>query len=333
MARIKAKAADPLLARPRTRFDLAALSPGELASESGLAALKAALSTREGELVVHAARLIREHGVSGLEDELVAAYRALSGPKKSADPGCLAKEALLRTLDASDYFDAALFADAAVYTQLDRGKTVTRDSAGRVRACGVLGLARLGHPDLWPIFGARLADPEASVRFATAGAIAHRGQRDGAGLLLLKLGVGDADPNVVMECLRALFVLASDLAVPAAQRLLTEADLNTRELTLQALGTASDDRALAVLHDELERHSLGHERAPIIEALGLSVRPRARELLFALIVDGSKADAEAAVRVLTIHRYDERLVAQLREAVEENGSRELATQLARELAR
>lgn len=321
------------MARVKTKdVDLEALTPSELGSDSGHAALKGALSSREVDLVVHAARLIREHAVSGLDDALVAAYQALSGPKKSADSGCLAKESLLRALDAGEYLDAALFADAAVYTQLDRGKTVTRDSGGRVRACGVLGLARLGHTDLWPIFGARLADPEASVRFATAGAIAHRGERDGAGLLLLKLGVGDADPNVVMECLRALFVLAPDLAVPAAQRLLAGTDVNTRELTLQALGTASDDRALLVLRDELERHSLGHERVPIIEALGLSVRPRARELLLQLIVDGSKADAEAAVRVLTIHRYDERLVAQLREAVEENGSRELATLLARELA-
>ncbi|MEY4515132.1 MAG: hypothetical protein RLZZ450_7254 [Pseudomonadota bacterium] len=311
---------------------LDAMAPTELASDTGRAALKAALSSREADLVVQAARLIREHGVSGLDDELAAVYKSLAGPKKSADPGCLAKEALLRSLDAGDYFDASLFAEAAAYTQLDRSKTVTRDSAGRVRARGVLGLARLGHPDLWPIFGARLADPEASVRFATAGAIAHRGQRDGAGLLLLKLGAGDVDPNVVMECLRALFVLASDLAVPAAQRLLAGADANTRELTLQALGTANDDRALAVLHDELERHSLSHERTPIIEALGLSVRPRARELLLGLIVDGSKADAEAAVRILSIHRYDERLVSLLRQAVEDNGSTQLEAQLARELS-
>jgi hypothetical protein len=321
MARTKTKAAD-----------LAALSAAELGSDAGAAALTAALASREAEQVVQASRLIREHAVSGLEEALVAAYRALAGPKKSADPGCLAKEALLAALDAAEYFDASLFAEAAGATQLDRGKTVTRDSAGRVRARGVLGLARLGHADLWPIFGARLADPDASVRFATAAAIAHRGQREGAGLLLLKLGVGDADKHVVMECLRALFVLAADLALPAARRLLGEADANTRELTLQALGTANDDRALDVLREELERQTLAHERVPIVEALGLSVRPRARELLLGLIVDGSRADAEAALRALTIHRYDERLVAQLREAVAENGAAALVALLERELS-
>jgi len=316
-----------------TGVDLRTLasSPAVLSSEAGRAALTSALASRVAEPVIDAARLIREHGVSGLEDALVAAYRALAGPKKSADPGCLAKEAVLAALDANDYFDASLFADAAACTQLDRGKTVTRDSAGRVRARGVLGLARLGHPDLWPIFGARLADPEPSVRFATASAIAHRGQREGAGLLLLKLGVGDADPNVTMECLRALFALAGDLAVPAAQRLLAEDDPSTRELTLQALGTASDDRALAVLQDELERRTLAESRAPVVEALGLSVRPRARELLLGLVADGGDADARAALRALTIHRYDQRLIAQLREAVEQNGSAQLEALLEREL--
>jgi hypothetical protein len=323
------------MARSKAKdIDLGALAraPAELASEAGRASLRAALASRVPEPVIDAARLIREHGVTGLEEDLAAAYQALSGPKKGADPGCLAKEALLATLDACDYGDASLFADAAACTQPERGKTVTRDSAGRVRARGVLGLARLGHPDLWPLFGARLADPEASVRFATASAIAHRGQRDGAGLLLLKLGVGDVDPNVTMECLRGLFVLAADLALPAARRLLSEDDPSTRELTLQALGTASDDRALSVLQDELERRTLAHERAPIVEALGLSVRPRARELLLGLVADGGEADAQAALKALTIHRYDERLVAQLREAVEQNGSAQLDRLLVRELA-
>ena len=323
MARVKAK-----------DIDLSALAgaPAALASDAGRASLRAALASCIAQSVIDAAKLIREHDVTGLEDELAAAYQALAGPKKSADPGCLAKEAVLAALDARDHGDASLFADAAACTQLERGKTVTRDSAGRVRARGVLGLARLGHPDLWPLFGAGLADPEASVRFATASAIAHRGQRDGAGLLLLKLGVGDVDPNVTMECLRGLFALAADLAVPAARRLLARDDPSTRELTLQALGTASDDRALSVLQDELERPTLAHEREPVVEALGLSVRPRARELLLSLVADGSEADARTALRALTIHRYDQRLVAQLREAVEQHGSAQLDALLERELA-
>jgi hypothetical protein len=70
-----------------------------------------------------------------------------------------------------------------------------------------------------------------------------------------------------------------------------------------------------------------------VEALGLSVRPRARELLLGLVADGSEADAQAALKALTIHRYDARLVAQLREAVEQNGSAQLDALLVRELAR
>jgi HEAT repeat protein len=314
--------------------DLAELlaDPAQRESERGRAALREALASRDAGRVEQAAKLVRTHGLRGVEDALVSAYRALVG-RSQADPSCLAKEAVLAALDAAEHDDALLFVEAAQHTQQERGKPGARDTAGRVRVRGVLGLARLGHADALAIFGARLADPDPEVRAATAQAIAHRGQRDGAGLLLLKLGVGDDHPNISLECLRGLFALAPDLAVPEARRLLRVADERVRESILHALGAAGDDRALEVLQDELGLHSLAQQRAPIIEALGLSVRPRARAILLELVADGSESDAGAALRALSIHRYDPKLVAQLREAVAQHGGASLQALCERELGR
>lgn len=69
-----------------------------------------------------------------------------------------------------------------------------------------------------------------------------------------------------------------------------------------------------MLATELEQGTLASERQQVIEALGLSRRPRARELLLSLVRGGRTSDAEAALSALAIHRYDARLLEQLQQA-------------------
>jgi HEAT repeat protein len=98
------------------------------------------------------------------------------------------------------------------------------------------------------------------------------------------------------------------------------------EQALQALGTASHDAAVELLAEELEHASLAEGRQRVIEALGLSLRPRARSLLIELVQSERSSDAEAALAALAIHRYDDKLVAQLRTLSE--ASRPLARRFA-----
>lgn len=249
---------------------------------------------------------------------IAAAFRALvAEPRK--DPGCLAKEQLLGALDALEHIDADLFAEASRYVQPEGTKGVARDTGGRVRARGVLGVARLGHPDALPIFGACLADHDANVRLSAARAVAHRGERAGAGLLLLKLGVGDEARDVVVECLVGLLALAPDLAVPRAREMLRAA--RTRDVACQALGASHVPMAVELLAAELGDATLAADRDVLIEALGLSPCREARALLLDLVGSDRASDARAALRALSIHRYDARLVERLRIATAE--SREL----------
>ena len=294
---------------PRGGGALEALArePERLAGDEGRGALAGALAGRAPDGIARAAQLIAEHNLDGFEEALSSAYQRLARAPASANPGCLAKEAILAALEAGESSSAELFARAAMHQQIEGGRTGARDTAARVRAQGLLGLARLGHPDALVIFGAGLANRDPTVRLTAARAIAHRGQRDGAGLLLLRLGAGDDQPDVVAECLRGLLSLAPDVAAPRARALLDSDDPRAREQTLHALGTAASDLAVTLLRDALAAATLAAPRIEIIEALGLSLRPAARALLIELVAGDRPSDAEAALAALAIHRYDPRL--------------------------
>jgi hypothetical protein len=285
---------------------------GVLAGAEGRSALQEALTSRDQRALAQAAKLIGEHALSDHEQGLATAYRELCGERAGSDPGCSAKEALLAALDALEHADAELFAQAAVHVQIEGAKGKRRDSAGPVRARGLLGLARLGHQDLALLLGAGLSDEEGAVRLAAARAIGHRRQRELAGLLLVKLGAGDAESAVLTECLQGLLALAIDFGLPRARALLERGGA-LRELALQALGSAADDRALELLREELESRALPAERRDVIDALSVSLRPRARAILLDLLQSGSTSDAEAALSALSIHSYDARLAQQVRE--------------------
>lgn len=306
-----------------------AASRALLESARGRQALSEALASQSAQITAQAAKVLAEHQLGGFEEALRAAYRALAGERASSvDPGSFAKKALLIALNALEDTDAELFAEASLYVQLERVKGSLRDSAAGVRAHGVLGLARLGHPDLLPILGACLADRDPTVRLSATRALAHRGDREGAGLLLLRLGVGDDTPEVVTECIHGLFAIAPEFGLRHVRAALRTPNPQDRELTLHALGSAPHDGAVELLAEELEKHSLAKERQPVVEALGLSLRPRARSLLLELVGSDRTSDAEAALAALAIHRYDARLVAQIGELTAH--SREL-TRLVREL--
>lgn len=291
-----------------------ASTPQLLESEAGERSLRNALTGNDPRLIAQAASLIAKAALGRYANELAGVYRTLTNERAHVDPGCFAKEALLTALEALDHSDSDLFAEAATYVQIERAKGGTRDTGARVRARGVLGLARLGHPDFMAMLGACLGDRDPMLRLAAAQSIAHRGQRDGAGLLLLRLHAGDEVPEIAIECLRGLFALAPDHALRYAEQALRGASELQREQTLQALGSASDDRAIELLATEFEQCTLASQRQLVIEALGLSRRSRARELLLSLVREGRASDAEAALSALAIHRYDNRLLEQLRDA-------------------
>lgn len=283
----------------------------DVSTPASLALLREALGSSQQRAVVQAAELVGKHGVASLVPALAEAYRSLAGAKAEQDAGCLAKEALVIALEALESNDAGLFAAAAGCRQLERSKNLERETAARVRARGLIGLARVGHPDFLLLAGAGLGDRDASLRLTAARVIGHRGQYEGAGLLLLRLHASEELPEVASECLRSLLMLAPEHAVGYASNALRVASESEREHLLHALGSANDERAIELLTGELDRVSLASDRAQVIEAIGLSRRASARALLLTLLRESAPAEANVALSALAIHRYDPRLREQL----------------------
>jgi hypothetical protein len=271
-----------------------------------------ALGSKHALVVARAAALIGGERLDGYDDLMIAAYaRFLENPAKS-DPGCRAKHALLEALDHVEHIDHEPFLNATEYVQREPRYGGAEDTATGVRARGALALARLGYPDVFLVLGRLLSDEEATVRQAAALALGYLGRRDGAGLLVLRIRAGEAEPTPLAECIRSLVLLAPDQATATVAPLLADPDL--RELVAHALATADTDAGVDIVIAELERSLLEDERAPLLAALGASRRPRARELLLSLVADGSRADALAAIEALSIHRYDPRLTTAVAEA-------------------
>lgn len=294
--------------------ELAELSPVESdpSSPDARERLVRALGSKHAFVVARAAALIGAERLEGYEEHMLAAYRRFLENSAKSDPGCHAKHAVLEALDHVEHPDHEPFLKATEYVQREPRYGGSEDTATGLRARGALALARLGYSDVFLVLGRLLSDEEAVVRRAAALALGYLGRRDGAGMLVLRIRAGEPEPAALAECIRALVQIAPDYAASTVAPLLGEPDL--RELVAHALATADADAGVDLVIAELDRSLLPDDRAPLLAALGASRRPRARELLLALVTHGNRADALAAIDALSIHRYDPRLAAAVAEA-------------------
>ncbi|HVT07523.1 MAG TPA: HEAT repeat domain-containing protein [Polyangia bacterium] len=260
--------------------------------------------------------------MEGFDDDLSAAFRRLLTDPVKNDPGCLGKLAALEALDFGGYPEAAIFLEATRIFQPEPAWGPPVDTAGGLRARGVLALARLGHPDLSLVAGALLADPLSPVRQAAAEALAMNGDRAVAGALALRWALGDEDPLVMLACMTGLLALAPDHALPRLRDILHGPDDGARELAALALGQSTRPEALDMLLAHLEAAPRARERAPTLRALGLQRNDRALAVLLEIVRTGTVQDAEAAVAGLAARRFDAGVREQTRAAAGENPAAE-----------
>jgi hypothetical protein len=304
----------------RTSFEdeMAALS--EVAesprSDDGRTRLLAGLRSKRSLVVARAARLVKQHGLDGLDAELKEAFfRFLENPVKN-DPSCHAKLAAIEALDYAESMDAAPFLRAVRHSQFE-----PVDTAAGVRSRGVLALARIGHSDFDLVAARLLTDPLSPVRQAALDALVHRGDRAGAALALGTLCRGDEDPLVTLAAMSALLTLAPG---PGLDEVRERLDGEDRELAAVALGQSRSDDALAALLDALERCTRPEERQPILRGVGLHRSERALEALLVVIADRSEADARSAIESLGPRRFEAGIVERVRAAAARNSRADLS---------
>lgn len=305
-----------------TQLALLETTAPDASSPEARARLHDALGTGPGIVAARAAKIVREQGLGGFDDDLLSAFRRLLADPVKSDPGCLGKLAALEALDFGSHDDAAIFLEATRVFQLEPAWGPPVDTAGGVRSRGVLALARLAHPDLSLLAGGLLADPESPVRQAAAEALAANGDRALAGALALRWAIGDEDPLVILACMTALLALAPDHALPRLRDALQGPDDGARELAALVLGPSTRPEALDTLLAHLEAAPRASERAPTLRALGLQRNDRALAALLNVVETGTVQDAEAAIAGLAARRFDAGVRERTRAAARENPAAE-----------
>lgn len=191
------------------------------------------------------------------------------------------------------------------------------DTVG-VRARGIVALARIGYSDLPLVAAHLLNDAQSPVRRAAADAIAYHGDRAAAGVVLLKLELGDEDELVTLACASALLSLAPEWGLRAARPLLFEDERSMRELIAIALGEARQEGALEMLFEYLDTAVAPQDRASVLPGLALNRSERVGKFLLERIEDGSAIEARAAVAALGQHAHEPGLSEKVLEAARAN---------------
>lgn len=310
--------------RPSVEELVDRLEPAASAPEAPGSAelIEAGLGDKSWLVVAHAADIVARHLLERHRAALVGVWPRFADGSPKTDPGCRAKLAALTALDRLELLDPEPFLPATRYRQLEPVFGGKVETAGPVRVRALSALLRMRYSDAALIAGELLAEGERDVRAGVAQALAYYGAPGAEALLAHRL-VADDEPAVLSECASGLLRLNTDYALSRLVLWLEQADVARREVASVALGQHEDARSVLALIEWLERCALEPDIELAVQALGLSRQPRAREFLLEQVAEGSRTRARAAVRALSVHRYDTQLHERARAAAQASAQDDL----------
>ena len=293
----------------RSDQDLEALGHlrGRPVTPDAIARLRSALAGKHPAVVARAAKLAGELDAADLEPDLARACERLVGSPAKADPGCHAKTAIAGALDRLGHPGGRAFLAGVHFVQREPVTGGTRDTAGDFRAACAVGLAQMHHPAAVDEIVDLLADADAGVRVIGARAIACTESERGAPLLRMKILAGDAEPQVVSECLAALLKVAPRASLPFFERLLAEGEGPRCEAAAIALGESRAEAAFKLLRAWWQRTTRPPVRRTALLAIAMQRREPAFAFLLSLVAEGNGPDARDALAALAVHRDDDAL--------------------------
>ena len=257
--------------------------------------------------------------------------RFLVNPLKD-DKLCRAKIAIVQALDRVEHEDGDVFRRAASHVQHEPVWGGTEDTAPPLRAAAVVALARVEGPRSLPVLVDALADPARDVRTAAASALGAVGT-EGAGLVLrLKVRVGDADPDVLSECLGGLLAIDPGENLALVAGFLQPSDPVACEAAALALGRSRLPEALEPLKGCWPRCHSPELRQQVLLAIAILRRPGATDHLMELVASEDEPAAIAALSALRIFKGDPRLRERLAALIQDRGSPRLRSVFERDFA-
>ena len=282
-------------------------------AQDAAATLREILASRSSHALGRAAEVAAELHLHELVPELVAAFDRMMEDPIRRDPACRGKTGLVEALQLLDAAEADVYRRAIRHVQLEPVFGGKQDTAPELRGAAARGLVRMNHPDALLLLAELLADPEPAARRAAARAVAYHGGLGSLPLLRLKALTGDADPDVVGDCLLALLQISPDDSLSFVERFLQG---EWAEIALFALGESRAPGALPRLQRFFEGTADPDLSRSALVAIAMLRSDEAIEWLLARIAGEPGPIARQAVEAFGIHRTDERLVARVRDCVD-----------------
>ncbi|MBI3893872.1 MAG: HEAT repeat domain-containing protein [Candidatus Wallbacteria bacterium] len=276
----------------------------QLGSELARERLKQALASPQSIAVARAAKLIARGEVSGFDAALVSAFDRMLENSAKNDPGCQAKQAIADALYKLDSREDAVFLRGIRHVQREASWGPPVDTAANLRAVCALGLVRRNHPAALLELGDLLADSESPARIGAAKALSYSENDNAVPLLRLRVLTGEADPQVLAECLASLAALDPEGSPELMERLLSSPESAVAETAALALGATRSPQAFDVLRRWWERSPEPELRRAALLAIATLRLDASFEFLLSLVEDAPGQTARDAVAALGIHRHD-----------------------------
>jgi hypothetical protein len=302
----------------------------EAPAGSDAAALRTYVLDRSNLVVATAAAVVGERTLTELATDLETAFdRFLVDPLKN-DKLCRAKLAIVQALDKLEHLKRDVFEKAAAHVQLEPAFGPPVDTAAPLRGAGIVALARIGGTDYHCLLVDSLVDPEKEVRTAAAQALAYVGS-EAAGLVLrLKARLGDAEADVVSECLAGLMTIDAEMNLEFVCEFLDPLDAGRCEAAALALGKSRLPGALEALKSCWQRSCQPELKEQLLLAISMMRLSGAVDFLLDLVASGPEATALSAMSALQFQRYDPGLRERLAVAVKKAGSRAVEARMNRD---
>ena len=276
------------------------------------AELREIICSKHSHAIAKAAALAERAQLHELIPDLVTAFgKMLKDPIKS-DPGCNAKEAIADALQALNADEGELFLLGAAHVQLEPVYGGRQDTAAGLRGAAARGLVRMNHPDALTVAAELLADPELPARIAGARAIGYYRGEPALPVLRLKVLAGDAESNVIGECLLAMMQISVERSLPFVERLLGGDDSALAEAAALALGESRALEALPPLTQWWKRTVDPNLSRTGLFAIAMLRRDEAIAFLLDLVKNEPGPIARDAIRAFEVYRSDARTIEHLR---------------------
>ncbi|HSN96689.1 MAG TPA: hypothetical protein VLS89_00280, partial [Candidatus Nanopelagicales bacterium] len=296
------------------RIRALASEPAQIAA----AELRRFLEDTNGYLVGEAAKVVADLELSALAPDLANALLRLIKAPMEADKGCHGKKGLAQALIALDASAPEAYLAGLRHVQPEPAFGEPIDTASSLRGLCAHALVRMEHPGAALDVAPLLFDKEPDTRAGAADALASTGEPLIAAALHVKVLAGDKEPEVLGACYKGLLSLDARRYLP----LVAEALADGEEIAALALGESRLPEALGALKAGLEGASVRLAESVML-GIALLRSDEANAFLVERVAKGPEGQAAAAIGGLALHRHDERLMQQAREAAEKRGAKKI----------